>query len=205
MVKEIVEEVAIDDDLFFINGIKSFIKEYKNEKNVSNEKVYFKRYYDIKRNTMTYIKRKKKEYSEKIILVENNINLLNRTFKELEIEKNIRCETIKLNVESDFYIEQLDDIIDAINENKRIIMYENRKLDSLKKEYDDFNNSFFDDEREVKIFLKYIKREFLRERKRIIEGLNSSGLNEAEIILKYECLLLITKKIILIQEELING
>lgn len=205
MLEELEENLIIDDDLFFVLGISNFIKEYKNETINSNEKVYFKRYYDLKRNTITYIKGKRKEYRNKIISVENNINLLNKTFKELEIERNIRCDEIKLNINSDSYIEKLDDIINAINENKRIIMYENRKLDNLKKDYDDFNNASFEDEKEVRTFFKYIKREFLRERKKIIENLNSNNLNEVELILNYEYLLLITKKILLIQEDLING
>lgn len=205
MLEELEENLIIDDDLFFVLGISNFIKEYKNETINSNEKVYFKRYYDLKRNTITYIKGKRKEYKNKIIAVEKNINLLNKTFKELEIERNVRCDEIKLNINSDAYIEKLDDIINAINENKRIIMYENRKLDNLKKDYVDFNNASFEDETEVKTFFKYIKKEFLRERKRIIENLNSNNLNEVELILNYEYLLLITRKILLIQEDLING
>ena len=103
------------------------------------------------------------------------------------------------------YKEKLDDIIDAINENKRIISYENRKLNELKRDYENFNNASFEDERDVKIFFKYIKREFLRERKKVVEVLNFSNLNESELVLNHEYFLLITKKIILILEELIGG
>ncbi|WP_066892798.1 hypothetical protein [Clostridium nigeriense] len=205
MLKDLEEKLIIDDDLFLVEGIKNFINEYKKEKNSTNEKIYFKRYYDLKRNTISYIKSKRKEYENKIKIIENNINLLNKTFKELEVEKNLRYEEMKTYRNNNSYKEKLDDIIDAINENKRIISYENRKLNELKRDYENFNNASFEDERDVKIFFKYIKREFLRERKKVVEVLNFSNLNESELVLNHEYFLLITKKIILIQEELIGG
>ena len=205
MLKDLEEKLIIDDDLFLVEGIKNFINEYKKEKNSTNEKIYFKRYYDLKRNTISYIKSKRKEYENKIKIIENNINLLNKTFKELEVEKNLRYEEMKTYRNNNSYKEKLDDIIDAINENKRIISYENRKLNELKRDYENFNKASFEDERDVKIFFKYIKREFLRERKKVDEVLNFSNLNESELVLNHEYFLLITKKIILIQEELIGG
>ena len=205
MLKDLEEKLIIDDDLFLVEGIKNFINEYKKEKNSTNEKIYFKRYYDLKRNTISYIKSKRKEYENKIKIIENNINLLNKTFKELEVEKNLRYEEMKTYRNNNSYKEKLDDIIDAINENKRIISYENRKLNELKRDYENFNKASFEDERDVKIFFKYIKREFLRERKKVVEVLNFSNLNESELVLNHEYFLLITKKIILIQEELIGG
>ncbi|WP_288222266.1 hypothetical protein [uncultured Clostridium sp.] len=205
MLKDLEEKLIIDDDLFLVEGIKNFINEYKKEKNSTNEKIYFKRYYDLKRNTISYIKSKRKEYENKIKIIENNINLLNKTFKELKVEKNLRYEEMKTYRNNNSYKEKLDDIIDAINENKRIISYENRKLNELKRDYENFNKASFEDERDVKIFFKYIKREFLRERKKVVEVLNFSNLNESELVLNHEYFLLITKKIILIQEELIGG
>ena len=205
MLKDLEEKLIIDDDLFLVEGIKNFINEYKKEKNSTNEKIYFKRYYDLKRNTISYIKSKRKEYENKIKIIENNINLLNKTFKELEVEKNLRYEEMNTNRNNNSNKEKLDDIIDAIIENKRIISYENRKLNELKRDYENFNNASFEDERDVKIFFKYIKREFLRERKKVVEVLNFSNLNESELVLNHEYFLLITKKIILIQEELIGG
>ncbi|MBD7916660.1 hypothetical protein H9660_16150, partial [Clostridium sp. Sa3CUN1] len=102
------------------------------------------------------------------------------------------------------YMEELDNITNSINKNKIKIMFENIKLSNLKKDYDKFNNESFEDKQEVRTLFKYIKREFLRERKLIISKINSNNLNEEELILIYEYLLLITKKMLSIQEDLIN-
>ncbi len=204
MVEELDKKLIIDDELFFILGINNFIKEYKNENINSNDSTYFKRYYDLKVNIITYIIEKKKEYENKIIKTENNVSLLNKIFKELEIERNIKCDEIKLNINSYSYMEELDNITNSINKNKIKIMFENIKLSNLKKDYDKFNNESFEDKQEVRTLFKYIKREFLRERKLIISKINSNNLNEEELILIYEYLLLITKKMLSIQEDLIN-
>ena len=204
MVEELDKKLIIDDELFFILGINNFIKEYKNENINSNDSTYFKRYYDLKLNIITYIIEKKKEYENKIIKTENDVSLLNKIFKELEIERNIKCDEIKLNINSYSYMEELDNITNSINKNKIKIMFENIKLSNLKKDYDKFNNESFEDKQEVRTLFKYIKREFLRERKLIISKINSNNLNEEELILIYEYLLLITKKMLSIQEDLIN-
>lgn len=204
MVEELDKKLIIDDELFFILGINNFIKEYKNENINSNDSTYFKRYYDLKVNIITYIIEKKKEYENKIIKTENDVSLLNKIFKELEIERNIKCDEIKLNINSYSYMEELDNITNSINKNKIKIMFENIKLSNLKKDYDKFNNESFEDKQEVRTLFKYIKREFLRERKLIISKINSNNLNEEELILIYEYLLLITKKMLSIQEDLIN-
>ena len=101
-------------------------------------------------------------------------------------------------------MEELDNITNSINKNKIKIMFENIKLSNLKKDYDKFNNESFEDKQEVRTLFKYIKREFLRERKLIISKINYNNLNEEELILIYEYLLLITKKMLSIQEDLIN-
>ncbi|MDV4152438.1 hypothetical protein R0131_16550 [Clostridium sp. AL.422] len=121
------EIISLDDNLFVINGIKKFIEDYEEDKIEFSlrESVNIKRKYESKKKTIRFIKEKRKEYKEKILVIESNITLLNNTLNGLEIEKNLRVEKVEKNNEiNDNLKEKLDDIIGAISENKRIIDYE---------------------------------------------------------------------------------
>lgn len=208
MVKELEEKIIIDDNLFFLNGIKRFIEDYeKDSMNIYlKESVYIKKIYESKRNTIRFIKSKRKEYEEKILSIEKNIIILSNSLKELELERNIRVEKINEDNELDNnFQEHLYDIIDAISENKKIIDYEKNKVKEIRINYKSFNDTSLEEENKVYIFLNYIKREFIKARMSIIKILNSKNLTELELMLFYEYLLILTKKMICIEEDLLGG
>ncbi|MGG7058551.1 hypothetical protein ACQPUZ_09660 [Clostridium tertium] len=205
MVQELEEKTYINDEMFLTNGIKAFIKDYEiNIRDVSiKESLYIKRYYEAKLYTIRYIKSKRSEFKEKINFIENNIILLNNTLKELEIEKDIRLK--KINEDSEISKEKLEDITDAILESKRIRDIEIKKVNYIKEQFDSFNKSSLEEENLVYIFLTYIKREFNKEKRKIVNALNFNNLEGLELILNFEHLTLITKKMLFIEEELLGG
>ncbi|MGG7212235.1 hypothetical protein ACQPUY_01310 [Clostridium nigeriense] len=205
MVQELEEKTYINDEMFLTNGIKAFIKDYEiNIRDVSiKEILYIKRYYEAKLYTIRYIKSKRSEFKEKINFIENNIILLNNTLKELEIEKDIRLK--KINEDSEISKEKLEDITDAILESKRIRDIEIKKVNYIKEQFDSFNKSSLEEENLVYIFLTYIKREFNKEKRKIVNALNFNSLEDLELILNFEHLTLITKKMQFIEEELLGG
>jgi len=207
-VKELEEKIIIDDNLFFLNGVKRFIEDYeKDSMNIYlKESVYIKKIYESKRNTIRFIKSKREEYEEKILSIEKNITILSNTLKELELERNIRIEKINEDNELDNnFQEKLYDIIDAISENKKIINYEKNKVKEIRINYKSFNDTSLEEENKVYIFFNYIKREFIKARRSIIKILNSNNLTELELMLFYEYLLILTKKMICIEEDLLGG
>lgn len=205
LVQELEEKTYINDEMFLTNGIKAFIKDYEiNIRDVSiKESLYIKRYYEAKLYTIRYIKSKRSEFKEKINFIENNIILLNNTLKELEIEKDIRLK--KINEDSEISKEKLEDITDAILESKRIRDIEIKKVNYIKEQFDSFNKSSLEEENLVYIFLTYIKREFNKEKRKIVNALNFNSLDDLELILTFEHLTLITKKMQFIEEELLGG
>lgn len=205
MVQELEEKTYINDEMFLTNGIKAFIKDYEiNIRDVSiKESLYIKRYYEAKLYTIRYIKSKRSEFKEKINFIENNIILLNNTLKELEIEKDIRLK--KINEDSEISKEKLEDITDAILESKRIRDIEIKKVNYIKEQFDSFTKSSLEEENLVYIFLTYIKREFNKEKRKIVNALNFNSLEDLELILNFEHLTLITKKMQFIEEELLGG
>ncbi|MGG7144591.1 hypothetical protein ACQPVP_14200 [Clostridium nigeriense] len=205
MVQELEKKTYINDEMFLTNGIKAFIKDY--ERNISdisiNESLYIKRYYESKLYTLRYIKSKRSEFKEKINFIEKNIILLNKTFKELEVEKDIRLE--KMNEDSEISKEKLEDIRDAILEIKRILDIEMKKVNYIKEQFNSFNKSSLEDENLVYIFISYIKREFNKEKRKLVNNLNFNNLEDMKLILTFEHLKLITKKMIFIERELLGG
>lgn len=201
-----LEEIIIDDNIFFINGIKGFIKDYEKEIEDIYLKENVKKIYESKKDTIKYIRDKRKEYKGKILFIENSVNILNNTLKELEFEKNLREERIKDNTKIDNeFKESLEDIVDAIEENKKIISFEEDKIIKLREDYRKFNDASLEEEKIVYIFFNYIKREYIKFRRNIVKFLNSNILTETDLILTYEYLLIITKKIICIEEDLLGG
>jgi len=203
-----LEELIIDDSLFFINGVKKYIKDYENNKRDKylKESIHIMKVYDAKRQTIRFINLKRKEYKEKVLSVENNIDILSKTLSELELEKNVRAEKIKENNEIDAYSkEKLEDIIYAIEENKRMINYKKNKLNKLRQDFKNFNDTSLEEENKVFIFFNYIKREFIKARKNLVDAINFRSLKEIQLILTYEYLLVITKNMICIEEDLFGG
>lgn len=206
--RELEEKIIMDDNLFFINGVRRFIEDYEkgNKAIYLKEIIYINKIYESKRKTIRFIKAKRKDYKEKMLSLENNIIILSNTLKDLEIEKNIRdIKIMECNGLDDNFKEKLEDIIDAISENKRIIEYEKDRVNEIRVNYNNFNETSLEEENIVYIFYNYIKREFKKERRIIIEILNSNNLEEVELILMYEYLLILTKKIICIEGDLFGG
>ena len=203
-----LEEIIMDDNLFLVKGIKEFIKDYEkdNKKIYLNENMHIKKLYEDKRNTIKFIRVKRKEYKEKISSMENNINILLNTLNDLENEKKLRMDAIKDNNDVDNSLkENLEDIIDAISENKKIIALEEDKIQEIRLDYISFNDSSLEEENTVYIFFNYIKREFIRLRREIAKLLNCDILTEEQLILLYEYLLIITKRMICIEEDILGG
>lgn len=203
-----LEEIIIDDNIFWVNGIKGFIKDYEKEteKIFLKEKINFEKVYDSKKATIKYIRDKRKAYKEQILFIENSIIILNNTLKDLEFERNLRAERIKENTKINNEVkESLQDIVDAIEENKKIILFEEDKIIKLREDFKKFNDASLEEEKKVYVFFNYIKREYIKFKRNIVKKLNSNALTEGELILAYEILLIITKKMICIEEDLLGG
>ncbi|MDU5106327.1 hypothetical protein [Clostridium sp.] len=203
-----LEELILDDNTFLINGIKGFIKDHEkfNENKYLKESIYAKKIYESKKDTIRFIKAKRKEYKAKILLIENNINVLCNTLKDLEFERNIRANRIKDDKTSDSeFKESLEDIEEAIMETNKIICSEENKIKKLREDYKKFNDTSLEEEKIVYIFFNYIKREYIKFRRNLVKVLNSNTLDGEELILTYEYLLIITKRMICIEEDLLSG
>ena len=208
MIEELEEKNDVNYEIFLIKGIKAFIKEHeKNTRDISiKENLYIKRYYDSKIDTIRYIKSKRNEFRDKIRASENTIRALNITIKELDNERNLRFEKINYRDEiNNIDKESLEDIIDAISESKRIRDIEIIRLNDLKEQYLKFNKASLEEENLVYKFLGHIKREFYKEKRKIVNKLNFNNLNDMELILTFDYLTLITMKMICIEEDLLGG
>ena len=208
MIEKLEEKNDVNYEIFLIKGIKAFIKE--NEKNTRDisikENLYIKRYYNSKIDTIRYIKSKRNEFRDKIRASENTIRALNITIKELDDERNLRFEKINYRDEiNNIDKESLEDIIDAISESKRIRDIEIIRLNDLKEQYLKFNKASLEEENLVYKFLGHIKREFYKEKRKIVNKLNFNNLNDMELILTFDYLTLITMKMICIEEDLLGG
>ena len=92
-----------------------------------------------------------------------------------------------------------------MKESLRLIEVEKKKYEELKNKLDTFNDLSMEDERLVYLLFNYIRREFFRERKFILRMLDSEDLNEFDLILGFEYISIITKKTLLVEEELLGG
>ncbi|MCF0148862.1 MAG: hypothetical protein HUJ77_10765 [Clostridium sp.] len=203
-----LDELILDDNTFLVNGIKGFIKDHErdNENKNIKEIIYTKKVYESKKDTIRFIKAKRKEYKAKILLIENNINVLSNTLKDLEFERNIREDRIKDDkTRTEEFKESLEDIEAAIMETNKIIYSEENKIKKLREYYKNFNDTSLEEEKIVYIFFNYIKREYIRFRRNLVKALNSNTLTGEELILTYEYLLIITKRMICIEEDLLSG
>ena len=203
-----LEELFINDNKFLINGIKGFAKDYEEDiENINlKENNNVKKIYESKRDTIRYIVAKRNEYKVKILSIENSINILSNTLKDLEFEGDLRYKRNRENRIADNEVkESLEDIVDAIVENKKIISLEEDKIKIIKEDYKKFNEASLEEEKLVYIFFNYIKREYIKFRRNIVKKLNSNTLSSAELVLTYEYLLIITKRMICVEEDLFGG
>ena len=207
MLLEDIKKVILDENLFFINGIKKFINDFENKTIdiYSDKNVYIKSIYDNKRRNLKFIRKKKEEYRRNIIVLDDKIKTLINSLKELQLEKDTREKnSIKDKNFNNLDKEKLDDIKEVIKENKRIINIEKNRLRKLKIEFEDFNNSSKQEERSVYILFDYIKNEYLNLRDDIIKSLSSKDIKSIELIITYEALSIISKKILCIEEDLLG-
>lgn len=203
MLKSIEKYISIESNRFIEKAIKAYVNTYykNNLEGFSCKKII-----EEKSKTLSYIRKKRKEYKGEMISIERSINSLENTYIALDIEKNERITLVKNN--RSFVLEEhrgIEDIESAMKESLRLIEVEKKKYEELKNKLDTFNDLSMEDERLVYLLFNYIRREFFRERKFILRMLDSEDLNEFDLILGFEYISIITKKTLLVEEELLGG
>ncbi|MBS5948741.1 MAG: hypothetical protein KIC47_00260 [Clostridium sp.] len=203
MLKSIEKYISIESNRFIEKAIKAYVNTYykNNLEGFSCKKII-----EEKSKTLNYIRKKRKEYKGEMISIERSINSLENTYIALDIEKNERITLVKNN--RSFVLEEhrgIEDIESAMKESLRLIEVEKKKYEELKNKLDTFNDLSMEDERLVYLLFNYIRREFFRERKFILRMLDSEDLNEFDLILGFEYISIITKKTLLVEEELLGG
>lgn len=204
MLKNIEKNISIESNRFIEKATKAYVNTYY--KNNNMEVFSWRKIIEEKSKTLSYIRKKRKEYKGKMIAVERSINSLENTYIALDMEKNERITIVKNN--KNFVLEEhkgIEDIESAMEESLRIIGVEKGKYKELKNKLDTFNDLSMEDERLVYLLFNYIRREFFRERKFILSMLDSEDLNEFDLMLGFEYISIITKKILLVEEELLDG
>lgn len=204
MLKNIEKNISIESNRFIEKATKAYVNTYYKNNNI--EGFSCKKIIEEKSKTLIYIRKKRKEYKGKMIAIERSINSLENTYIALDMEKNERITLVKNN--KNFVLEEhkgIEDIESAMEESLRIIEVEKKKYKELKNKLDSFNDLSMEDERLVYLLFNYIRREFFRERKFILRLLDNQGLNEFDLMLGFEYISIITKKILLVEEELLGG
>lgn len=204
MLKNIEKNISIESNRFIEKATKAYVNTYYKNNNI--EGFSYKKIIEEKSKTLIYIRKKRKEYKGKMIAIERSINSLENTYIALDMEKNERITLVKNN--KNFVLEEhkgIEDIESAMEESLRIIEVEKKKYKELKNKLDSFNDLSMEDERLVYLLFNYIRREFFRERKFILRLLDNQGLNEFDLMLGFEYISIITKKILLVEEELLGG
>lgn len=204
MLKNIEKNISIESNRFIEKATKAYVNTYYKNNNI--EGFSYKKIIEEKSKTLIYIRKKRKEYKGKMIAIERSINSLENTYIALDMEKNERITLVKNN--KNFVLEEhkgIEDIESAMEESLRIIEVEKKKYKELKNKLDSFNDLSMEDERLVYLLFNYIRREFFRERKFILRLLDNQCLNEFDLMLGFEYISIITKKILLVEEELLGG
>lgn len=204
MLKNIEKNISIESNRFIEKAIKAYVNTYYKNNNI--EGFSYKKIIEEKSKTLNYIRKKRKEYKGKMIAIERSINSLENTYIALDMEKNERITLVKNN--KNFVLEEhkgIEDIESAMEESLRIIEVEKKKYKELKNKLDSFNDLSMEDERLVYLLFNYIRREFFRERKFILRLLDNEDLNEFDLMLGFEYISIITKKILLVEEDLLGG
>ncbi|MDU5112014.1 MAG: hypothetical protein E6248_16410 [Clostridium sp.] len=204
MLKSIEKNISIESNRFIEKATKAYVNTYYKDNNM--EDFSYKKIIEEKSKTLNYIRKKRKEYKVKMRAIERSINTLENTYIALDIERNERIILVKNG--KGFVLEEhkgIEDIENAMEESLKIIEVEKGKYKELKNKLDVFNDLSMEDERLVYLLFNYIRREFFRERKFILRLLDNENLNEFELILGFEFISIITKKILLVEEELLGG
>ena len=204
MLKNIEKNISIESNRFIEKAVKAYIKTYYKENNI--EGFSPNRIIEDKSKTLKYIHKKRREHNGNLISIEANIKALENTYSELNIGRDERITLIKNSKE--FVLEEhksIEDIESAMEESKRIIEMEKEKYEELKNKLNTFNELSMEEENLVYLLFNYIKREFFRERKYILRILNDDNLNEFDLILAFEYISIITKKMLLVEEGLLGG
>lgn len=216
MIEKPSNRICKENQDFIYNGIKLFLKdfkgqntEYKFEGNL-NDKIIIKRFVESQKDTIRFISKKRNKFKRDILSIENNINYLQKSYIELEKEREdkvTRLGLIEVNntEDSEIEFEKLNDIIEAVNEIKRIEKQEIIKVKNLRKNYDEFNKASYEEEKLVYIFLDYIKKEFLKEKEEVVTSLNSGCLTDFDLILNYEYLSILISNMLSLEEEIMGG
>lgn len=204
MLKNIEKNISIESNRFIEKATKDYVNTYYKNNNMKG--FSYKKIIKEKSKLLDYIRKKRKEYKGKMIAIEGNIISLENTYIALDMEKNERITIVKNN--RSFVLEEhrgIEDIESAMEESLRLIEIEKKKYKEIKSKLDTFNDLSMEDERLVYLLFNYIRREFFRERKFILRMLDSEGLNEVDLMLGFEYISIITKKILLVEEELLGG
>lgn len=201
----------LKEDYFIYKGTKLFLEDYKDkftdynlDRNI-NKNLLIRRFLESKKYEIKFINSKRNELKNKISNTENSIKNLENSFLELDKEREARIVSILKEGNKDIDFESLEDIEEAVNEIKKIKDYEIKKLKKLKNQIKDFDESSRAEENLIRILLNYIKKEFLKEKDRMVKLLNSGVLKDVELILNYEYLSIIIDGMLNIEEEILGG
>ncbi len=201
----------LKEDYFIYKGTKLFLEDYKDkftdynlDRNI-NKNLLIRRFLESKKYEIKFINSKRNELKNKISNTENSIKNLENSFLELDKEREARIVSILKEGNKDIDFESLEDIEEAVNEIKKIKDYEIKKLKKLKNQIKDFDESSTAEENLIRILLNYIKKEFLKEKDRMVKLLNSGVLKDVELILNYEYLSIIIDGMLNIEEEILGG
>lgn len=203
MLKNIEKNISIESNRFIEKATQAYVDTYYKN---NMEGFSYKKIIEEKSKTLNYIRKKRREYKGKLIVIERSINSFENTYIALDMEKNERITLVKNN--KSFVLEEhkgIEDIENAMEEVLRLIEIEKKKYEELKNKLDTFNDLSMEDERLVYLLFNYIRREFFRERKFILSMLDNKDLNEFDLMLGFEYISIITKKILLVEEELLGG
>lgn len=203
MLKNIEKNISIESNRFIEKATQAYGDTYYKN---NMEGFSYKKIIEEKSKTLNYIRKKRREYKGKLIVIERSINSFENTYIALDMEKNERITLVKNN--KSFVLEEhkgIEDIENAMEEVLRLIEIEKKKYEELKNKLDTFNDLSMEDERLVYLLFNYIRREFFRERKFILSMLDNKDLNEFDLMLGFEYISIITKKILLVEEELLGG
>ncbi len=216
MIEKSLNKICKRNQDLIYKGIKLFLKDFKNqhteykvEENL-NDRIIIKRFVESQKDTIRFISKKRNKFKRDILSIENNINYLQKSYIELEKEREDKVRRLGLievnNTEdNEIEFEKLNDIIEAVNEIKRIEKQEISKVKNLRKNYDEFNKTSYEEEKLVGVFLDYIKKEFLKEKGTVVTSINSGYLTDFDLILNYEYISILISDMLSLEEEIMGG
>lgn len=216
MIEKSLNKICKRNQDLIYKGIKLFLKDFKNQhteykvEGNLNDRIIIKRFVESQKDTIRFISKKRNKFKRDILSIENNINYLQKSYIELEKEREDKVRRLGLievnNTEdNEIEFEKLNDIIEAVNEIKRIEKQEISKVKNLRKNYDEFNKTSYEEEKLVGVFLDYIKKEFLKEKGTVVTSINSGYLTDFDLILNYEYISILISDMLSLEEEIMGG